>query len=61
MADLASLLGKKPAAPEEAPAGDLSMVAEDLIAAVKAGDAEAVASALRASHEICSEGYPEEV
>jgi hypothetical protein len=58
-ADLAIVLGggpKKPAAAEESASydEDLQVVAGDLIAAVQAGDAAKVASALKAAHSICS-------
>jgi hypothetical protein len=47
---------------EEGEGGDdlLIGVAEDLIKAVKAGDASGVASALRAAHDQCAGGYDEE-
>lgn len=47
---------------EEAPDPKLERVlpvAEDLLAAVKSGDANAVAEALIAAHEACAGGYEE--
>lgn len=52
--ELGEALGTAPAEPMEDEADDLDLVAEELIAAIKAGDAAAVASALRSAHEICS-------
>lgn len=43
---------------DSAPADALELISEDLIAAVKAGDANAVASALRAAYAEC--GAPPE-
>lgn len=53
--DLAAALAEP--VEEEEEAGDLEMVAEDLIAAVKAGDAAGVAAAMKAGHEICQAEY----
>lgn len=59
--DLAAALGPATKKPPAEPDGDgeLDVVAQDLISAVKAGDAAGVASALRAAHEICQAGYEE--
>lgn len=61
---LAGLLGADSAGEEEmedegAESGELEAAAEDLIAATKKGDAAAVASAFKAMHTICAEGYGE--
>ena len=62
--DLAAvLIGKaKPMGAEkgEEDSGELDMVAEDLIAAVKAADASGVAAALKAAHGICAADYADE-
>ncbi len=46
--------------PEESGDSMLESIGEDLIAAVKAGDAVGVAAALRAAHEECAAGYGDE-
>jgi hypothetical protein len=63
---LSSGIGKKkpPVVDEGQDDTGLEIVAEDLISAVKAGDAASVASALRAAYHSCqsegNEGYDEE-
>jgi hypothetical protein len=54
--DLGAMLAGGPKAALEEDSGDdgeLEVAAEDLIAAIEAGDAAGVASALRSAHEIC--------
>lgn len=69
MAGLLALLGGgeskagKPMSPGAKPGGmgdPKRMAAEDLIEAVKSGDADGVASALERHYKLCSMGAPEE-
>jgi hypothetical protein len=51
---------KKPGAADQAQDDQLLVPAQDLIDAVKSGDAQLVADALRAAHTICQSDYGEE-
>jgi hypothetical protein len=59
--DLAAALSKPAAAePESDYDSDLEAAAQELIDAVKSGDAVAAAAALRSAHAICSNAETEE-
>jgi hypothetical protein len=46
--------------PEESGGSDLTIAAEDILAAIKAGDAQALGEALRAAVSLCDGDYEPE-